>query len=326
MQQSIKALLVAVALATGTGAGAKDSPQQSFERGLELIHAFSGAGDELERAAEIAASLAASHPDKGYGQALMAELLSTWRLNQDGTPPHMYEQVLALANQALQLNPQLAQAHVARARAMLRASKYADANKAIGSALDIDPNLVGAMFLRAEVMRRTGQEAEAETWYLKFIKATSSRTRQSNAYYWLGKMHRDSAWRQPNRWPVLIPKARAAYQMMIDLDPDGAWKNVNFAILLNHEVGDFDAAERYALRALKAMEFRMARNHLALARYQKLASTMGVMDQKELLAALDAVHASTGVSFDDAAKFAESYVGIRGRLGKIRSRLVRGAR
>jgi tetratricopeptide (TPR) repeat protein len=323
MKPSIRGVLVALALVASAAAGAKEALPESYEKGLDLIHAFSGAGDELERATAIAASLAESHPDKGYGQALMAELLSTWHLQQDGTPSSVYGQIMALADEALRLNPGLAQAHVARARAMLRALKYADANKAIGSALEIDPNLVGAMFVRAEVMRRTGQESEAETWYLKFIQATTSRTRKSNAYYWMARMYQDAAWRQPNRWPALIPKARAAYQKMIDLDPGGAWKNVNFAIFLNHEVGDFDAAERYAAQALKAMEFRMARNHLAIARYQKIGATMAAMDDQALRAALEAVHSSTGVSFEHAVQFAESYTGIRGRLSRIEARLAR---
>src|SRR2546427_13220473 len=84
-------------------------------------------------------------------------------------------EIVRLTEEALRLNPQLAQAYVARARAVLRASKYDEANKAIDAALGLDPNLSGALFLRAEILRRTKRVSEAETWYLKFIDSRGSR-------------------------------------------------------------------------------------------------------------------------------------------------------
>lgn len=316
----------AFTITVSVAAGAAQSLPERYEEALDLIHAFSGAGNELERAMAIAASLEESDPGKGYGHALMAELISSWHLQQDGTPHSTYRQVMELATEALRMNPRLAQAHVARARALLRASQYDDANREIDNAFAIDADLVGAMFLRAEIMRRTSRDKEAEGWYLKFIEATTSRTRKSNAYYWLARTYQDTAWEKPNRWPELIPKARGAYEKMIELDPDGAWKNVNFAIFLNHQAGDFDAAEHYAARALSIMEFRMARNHLAIARYQKIGASMAGLDEATLRARLDAVHASTGISFQQAVEFGRSYTGIRGRLSRIQARLTRSAK
>lgn len=326
MRASLISAVGAFALAVCVAAGAAESPPQRYEEALDLIHAFSGAGNELERAMAIAASLAESHPGKGYGQALVAELISTWQVRQNGKPESAYQQVMALADEALRLNPRLAQAHVARARAMLRASKFDDADGEIDSAFAIDRDLVGAMFLRAEIMRRTGRETESERWYLKFIQATPSRTRKSNAYHWMARLYEDVAWRQPNRWPALIPKARAAYEKAVELDPDGAWKNVNLAIFLNHQVGDFDAAERSAARALTIMEFPMARYHLAIARYQKIGASMAGIDDQALDARLEAVHASTGISFRQAVEFGRSYTGIRGRLSRIQTRLAKSAK
>lgn len=305
---------------------AKEAMPANYERALELIHAFSGAGNELQRAMELANALSQSHPKGGYSQALQAEMLSTWRLGQDGEPETLRIQIIQLADQALHLNPDLAQAHVAKGRALLRASKYDEASKTIDAALKIDPELTGAIFLRAEILRRTNRVSESESSYLKFIELTSSPTRKSNGYYWLGKLYQDAAWDQPTQWATLIPKARRAYEKMLEIDPDGAWKNVNFAIFLNNEAGDFIAAERYAQRALNIMEFPMARYHLAFARYQKLLAPMASMDNKALRDAVGQVFATTGVSFEDALRSTDQWVGISGRLKRINSRLQQTAK
>jgi tetratricopeptide (TPR) repeat protein len=326
MKHVIAVLFAFLILSLPQPADAREKPPESFQEAVELIHAFSGAGNELQRATQIIESLSKAHPNKGYGRALRAEMLSVWNLDQQGGPAPVFAQILSLVDEALRFNPDLAQAYVARGRALLRASKYDDARKAIDKALELDAAQAGAMFLRAEMYRRTGKVADAETWYLRFIEATPSLVRKSNAYYWLGRAYGDSAWDHPTEWPSLMPKARAAYQKMVDLDPNGAWKNVNFAIFLNNEAGDFDEAERYAAKALSIMKFPMARYHLAIARYQKLLRSLSSVDDRELQAAVADVYSSTGISFEDAFAFASQYdiyVGIRGRLMKIRARLNR---
>jgi Tfp pilus assembly protein PilF len=319
-------LAVLLFLAGVAAAASADAPPESYRTALELVHAFSGAGDELRRARGLARQLAQSHPDKGYAEVIEAEMLSTWNLNMAGGPPELYQRIMGLTDEALRTNPALAEAHVARARALIRVANYDAATQALDAALKLDPGLSGALFLRGENHRRQGQVAGAETWYLKFIEATPSRARKSNGYYWLALAYQGAAWRDARQWQAYVAKARGAYEKMIALDPDGAWKNVNFAIFLNNQGEDFAAAERYARKALDIMDFPMARYHLAAARYQQLLADVPDAGLKQAAAL---VAESSGVSLGEAMTFAErssSYSPMLGRLGKLQQRLAQAAR
>jgi tetratricopeptide (TPR) repeat protein len=271
---------------------------------------------------QLADELSKSEPKSGYAQVLFAEALSTWRLDQYGKPVEVRDQVIAIADEALRLNPRLAQAHVAKARALVRSSLYQRANTSIDAALSIDPNLIGAIFLRAEVFRRTSALGDADIWYRKFVDSTTSNSRKSNGYYWLGKMYQDAAWYDAENRKALTAKARVAYESMLSLDPGGAWRNVNFAIFLNDHAADFDAAERYAQKALGLMEFPMARYHLAAARYQKLGANASSMRCPELATAAKQVAESTRVSLADAIAFSSFSSVVRGRLKELQAKLL----
>jgi len=315
-------LMLLVVMGSAIAKTHESSPSERFETALDLIHAYSGSGDELQRAMQLAEELSKSHPDSGYFQTLLSEALSTWELEQNGEPAALRIQLIQLSDEALRLNPNLAEAHVAKARALVRASMYDEANSAIDAGLGLKPNLSGALFLRAEVFRRTANLADADAWYRKFIDSTPSRTRKSNGFGWLAKMYEDAAWSSPaEKKGFLLVQARAAYEQMLELDPNGAWKVVNFAIFLNDDVADFEAAERHAQRALGIMEFPMARYHLAAARYQKLLASMGSMDDPALRNAVERISSSTSVSLDDAIAFSSFSTLIRSRLQLLQTRI-----
>ena len=245
----------------------------------------------------------------------------TWRLNQEGKPDELFRQIMALTDEALRLNPSLAEAHVPRARALLRAGKEEEAKAAIDSALALDPRLTGAFFLRAEVFRRRMQLAQAESWYLKFIDGTPSAARRSNAYYWMAYMYETAAWKEPRQWTAHITKARGAYEKMVEFDPRGAWKLVNFAAFLNDEAADFPAAEKYARRALDVMDFPAARYQWAFARYQALQAEIPKMSDATLKTACEDISQATGVTLDEAITQSSRYRAISGRLEIVRARL-----
>lgn len=292
--------------------------QRLFQEALNLIHSYTGAGDELTRAMEIADSLSKSDPESGYSQVLWAESLSTWELGQDGKPVELQTSIMNLANEALRLNPQLAQAHVAKARTYARASLLMQAETEVETALQMDPRLESAIFQQAEVYRRAGNVEKAAAWYQNFIAATPLPARKSNGYYWLGKMFQDVAYRlDDQRREMYLMRARLAYQSMVDLDPKGAWRLVNFAIFLNGPIADFDAAEKYAQKALAVMEFPMARYHLAAARYQKLQTRVSSLDAASLQAAIAQISASTQVSLEQAISFRSFSTVIVSRLSDL---------
>lgn len=280
------------------------SAQARFEEALELIHAFGGSGDERQRAMQLAEALWTSDPDSGYSQTLVAESLSTWELGQDGEPAALRDQIIQLADQALQLDPSLAQAHVAKARALVRGSMYDQANAAIDAALALQPDLSGALFLRADIFRRTGNYAAADAWYRRFIDSTPSPARKANGYGWMAKMYTDAARRCAGAERAgHLARARALHERLLELDPASAWKTVNFAIFLNDDASDFDTAEHYAQKALAIMEFPMARYHVAAARYQKLWAVREDLDGQVLRDAVARVGSTVGVSLEDAIAF-----------------------
>jgi tetratricopeptide (TPR) repeat protein len=305
---------------------AQAKPPPGFEHALDLIHAFSGAGNELQRAMQTAQSLSKSNPGSGYAETLEAEMLSTWQLNQRGEPITVLTQIMQLTDRALALNPRLAHAHVARGRALLRASRIDEATAAIDAALNAEPGLVGAYFLRAEIYRRNMRVSDAETWYLKFIAETPSAHRKSNAYYWLARTYQDAA--SPTRsqeYVALIAKARNAHEKSVELDPDGAWKNANFAWFLNGDGNDFPAAERHAAKALSIMDFQMARYQLAIARYQQLMPYVAKKDDAAVKRGVDEVVKSTGISLDAALEFSRGSRLVPTRLAMIRQAASRSA-
>jgi tetratricopeptide (TPR) repeat protein len=189
------------ALATG-------SHTSTYEKALDLVHAYSGSGDELQQAMKLAEYLSKSAPESGYAQVLYAEVLSTWQLDQNGKPVEIRDQVLAIADEALRLNPRLAQAHVSKARALVRSSLYPQAESFVTAALVIDPTLSGAMFVRAEGFRRQRFLAEAELWYKKFIASTSSASRKANGYGWIATMYQDATYFDVANRKDHISKAR----------------------------------------------------------------------------------------------------------------------
>lgn len=314
-------LLTVGVLGTTDPLSASETSQARYGEALGLIHAYSGSGGELDQAITIAQELSESDPGSGFAQVLAAESLSTWHLGQNGEPAEVREQIVVLADEALRLNPKLAQAHVAKARAYTRASMLSEANAEVDAALSLSPQLDGAMFVRAEIYRKSGDSVNGEEWYRRFIDATPSSARKSNGFYWLGKMFQDAASRYPAQGGSLNQKAKKAYERMIELDPNGAWKTVNFAIFLNDQVADFDEAERYALKALTVMEFPMARHHLAAARYQRLHSKGSGLDAKALQSAVAKIERSSQVSLDDAIAFSSFSDVVRARLVDLRNRM-----
>ena len=315
--------LIAILLAmTLQGAALAQTPEEkTYEKALDLVHAYSGSGPELQQALTLAQELSRTAPESGYSQVLQAEAMSTWALSQEGQPAEVRNQVISLADEALKLNPKFAQAHASKARALVRASMYDQAVTSIGAALALDPNLSGAIFLRAEVLRRQGAIDDADIWYRKFIDSTTSRSRKANGYGWIGSMYQNASWNDDVHRAEYVAKARAAYESMLTQEPGGAWRNVNFAIFLNEYAGDYDAAERYAAKALGMMEFRMARYHLAAARYQKLSATSSSLSPAQVQKAVKKIANSTGISLQDAIAFDAFSQRLVGRLSTLQGRI-----
>lgn len=304
---------------------ANSSDLDRYREAGEQIHEYSGSGSQLRHAMQTASELGQSSPTAGYSEALQAEATSLWKVDQDGSPPEAVRQAIGLADAAIKLNPHLVLPHIAKARTLIRTSRYKEAGDELATARKLDSNNDSAVFLDADMMRRTGDFPKAESGYREFIRLTKRPARKSNGYYWLAKTYAAAAQGQPGNRELDIVNAKNAYEEMVRLDPGAAWKINNYAVFLNAEGQDYVAAELYAQKALDIMEFQTARDQLAIARYQQLFLRMGAMGDKELLNSAAEIARSTGVTLGDAINCACRMTPTVERLQALEDRRIRAA-
>jgi len=291
---------VFIALCLATSASAADKIPAKFEDAWNLISTYGGSGDAIEEARRMASDLGSEHPTAGYRQVLEAHYIATWELEDEDRPTALHQRVLDLASEALASNPGLVQGYVVRARALLMSSNPQAAASEADRALQLDPKSPDAIIVRADISRRVGDFPAAANWYKQFIQVAPNDTRKSNGYAHLAKTYTLDSYAKPAERYALIAEARASYEAMVQLDPQAPWKLSNFAGFLNNEGEDFEAAERYAQRALKIREFRMARMQFALARYQKLSRSMTIMNDNAITAAVANIESATKISLSEA--------------------------
>jgi len=297
------------------------APERRFYEALELIHSHPDDDDTMTRAMAIADQLAKSDPLSGLSQALRAEILSIWLLAYDGEPVEQQNTALALIDEALRINPKLAQAHVARARIYASASKRTEAEAEVQAALRIQPQLPSAFFVQAEIYRRANNSSKAADWIWNYIEVVKRPVLKANGHQWYGDMYRDIAYHPEavNR-EVSLLIARSAYQKSINLDPSDVWRLVNFSAFLNDLPADYAAAEKYATKALEMEEIPLARYHFAAARYQAVQDNGNALDLPSLREAIAQVEAATGVSLDEAVQFGGFREVIHVRLSRLQIR------
>jgi tetratricopeptide (TPR) repeat protein len=293
-----------------------------FNEALALIRLNTDEGDELSQAMTTAEELSRSDPLSGYSQTLQAELLSTWHLADDGRSTELRQDILALADEALRLNPKLAQAHVARARTYMSAFKLKEAGEEIQTALRIDPQLEGALFVQADIYFRLNNSVTAESWMQHFIAVTKQPIQKANGYQWIGNMRRDYAYHpEAIHRPTDLLLAKLAYRKSIDLDPNNARRLAEFAAFLNEFSADFAGAETYATKSLAVQESPHARYHLAAARYQALQAKGAAIDAQSLRESIADIGTSTGISLDVAVDYPGFRDVINVRLTRLQRRM-----
>lgn len=296
-------------------------PNPKLAEALNLVHVFSGAGNELDRAAKIAVQLAKTYPKSGMSETIRAELLATEDLQSDDISKQIYNRVIALTNQAIAFDKTLASAYVVRARALLKAKKLEDANADIALALQYEPQNASAYFLLADIKRRGGDFAKAVDGYQKFIDLTPDSARKSNGHYWLYETYMNWSYKEPTRRQELIDKAGESSKASVDLDPKSAWKNVNYAVFLNGRTDRFVEAQRYAENALKAMDFPMGRMHLAAAMYQQLGQKTATLSKKNIAEQQKMIAMRTGLTLEQAIDEFDPKTNTGWRLSKVKTAL-----
>ena len=249
------------------------------------MNAYSGSGDNMTRAAQIASEMYKAKPNSAYSYAAIAEIYFGSN-NQRGDPPG--EVVMTAAEKAISLSPKLAEPLLIKARLFLAEGMVEEAKKSGDAALKLSPEKPEVMFVQARVAELSRNYADAEAWYLKDINALTDPDRKSNVYGWMGNM-------LASKQPPEVARGVEAMRKSVELSPTSPWKLSNHASFLVRYTTNFDEAIDHAERALKIMNFGAARRNLGFALYGKWAVlTMGGNPQPGLDP--KSIEARTGIS------------------------------
>lgn len=235
------------------------SDQKLYQQAFDLIQIYSGTGDHLERAYKMLVDIAKRNPTSGYPYAGLAEI--RYRLLDTGVGAP--QEIIALAQEALRLDPRNADAYVVLSKAALRQGNIGMAIDAADKAIAIAPDKPEALFVKAQLAVRSGSYAAAEKLYLRTIELLPHPNRKANIYSWLGQLY--ASWR-----PINVPAAIDAYEKSIELaTANSPWRLTNVSGFLVQHTDRYDQAIGYLERVLKNGDSPRARRYLGLAHFSK---------------------------------------------------------
>jgi tetratricopeptide (TPR) repeat protein len=212
-----------------------------FEAAILSVHIH-----DLEAAARSAQALQKSHPRSGYAQIIDAEIDSTYTLSETGEPREVYGRVMKLANEAIRMQPRLAQAYATRARAQVKSGQLDIAMQDIRMALSISPDNSSAHFVRATIHEARGKSLEAIRDYERFIELVPDPRRQANAHHAIGKMYEQAAYTYCVPPQNYVSATRSSYEASATKQPEQQWRRMKLAMSLVGLVRDYPAGESIA--------------------------------------------------------------------------------
>jgi adenylate cyclase len=135
-----------------------------YLRGRQYFHQFRRKGFELAR--QMFALAIEIDPNYARAHAGLADCYSTLFLSWDPKQEHLAQADTA-SRRALELNPNLAEAHVSRGSALSLQKRFAEARKEFETAIRLDPSLYEAYFLFGRSCMSEGTQEEAGHWFEK---------------------------------------------------------------------------------------------------------------------------------------------------------------
>jgi adenylate cyclase len=137
-----------------------------YLKGRQLFHAFTKsylilAKEMFARAVEI---------DPGYARAYAGMASSISRLWGMYNVPTVADELLAITDKALALDPNLSEAHAARGEALANGDRRSEAAAAFERALELDPNSFDASLSYARVCVTEGKPEKAIELYLRALE------------------------------------------------------------------------------------------------------------------------------------------------------------
>jgi len=260
-----------------------------YDEATDLTQTWGGGGDNLQRAFAILSDLGRRNPRSAYPLAGVAEI--HYRLVAYGQSS--MATVLDLADRAVKLDPENADAQVIYSKATLAQKQVDVAARAAKRAIELAPQKPEAMFQNAKVAEESQRYAEAEKWYRLSIDRLAHKQRKSNVYYHMGAMFRDMK-------PMDVAKAAEALGRAADLTDDFVPTLNDSATFFMHHTERYDQAIGYLNKALRVSNYEMGRRNLGLAQFFKWGHALHHPEQyksaKEKPWEPERITATTGVT------------------------------
>jgi len=216
---------------------------KAYEFYLRGRQFFEDRRKSLEYARQMFKRATDADPHYAIAHAGIADCSSLLYINHDARETNL-RQAETASLRALELEPELAEGHLARAIALwLNKRNFAEAEAEFEKAMRLDPNLFEAPYFYGRACQSQGKFAEAVRLYERASQLRpedyQTASSLSQAYHSLGK--NDEA-------RIATLRALKLIEQRIELNPDDA-RAYNLAGALFAELGESDRAFEYARRA-----------------------------------------------------------------------------
>ena len=176
------AIMIPIVATHAAPAELDGADRRKYDEATNLTQSWSGGGDGLQRAFALLMDLARRNPRSAYPLAGLAEIKYRLVPYQQSS----IAEVLDLADRAVKLDPENADAQVIYSKATMVQGQLDVAARAAKRAIELAPHKPEAMFQSAKVAEESHRYAEAEKWYRMAIDRLPQKQRKSNTYYHMG--------------------------------------------------------------------------------------------------------------------------------------------
>jgi tetratricopeptide (TPR) repeat protein len=217
---------------------------QAYEyylRGRQFIHQWSRSG--LEYARQMFRRAIEIDPEYALAYAGLADSCSLLYMNCDAREQNLV-QGNAASRRALELGPDLAEAHLASGLAHSLSMKFVEAQREFEFAMKLDPKLFEAVYHYGRAKYAQGEFAEGAKL---FERACTLRPEDFQAPSFLGQCYIGMGMKEEAR--AMHRKALRLIDERLELNPDDA-RACQLGATMAANLGDPEAATGYARRAL----------------------------------------------------------------------------
>lgn len=244
----------AVPGSTRAAAAADPEVERTYAEAKALIDRWGGRGEDLVRAGRLLEGILAKEPRHARAHVQLARVV--YKLGyMSGTRyhPEALARARRLNDRALQLDPELPDAHVTGGYIALWQGRADEARVMATRAKALAPDRLDAAFLAARIDYEQRDLERARAGYLEILERASDASERAEAHEQLAFIYCKQK---------QYDACEAAHREVIRLDPDSAWAKGNYAQVLVRRK-KWDEAIEYAKAALAQMDYPNARDTLS---------------------------------------------------------------